>query len=188
MSNRAIEHVVLLDANHQQIGIMDKSQVHTAHTPLHLAFSCYVFNADGQLLVTRRATSKVAWPGVWTNSVCGHPQQGEAMADAVRRRCLYEMGLPVEEVELVTDNFQYREVDASGIVENEYCPIFRAFSDATPAPRASEVMDYQWVDLEALYQGADAAPWAFSPWMVKQLALLRTLEHFTPATQPVQVG
>ena len=183
MSHRATEHVVLLDANHQQIGIMDKSQVHTAHTPLHLAFSCYIFNADGKLLITRRAINKVAWPGVWTNSVCGHPQQGESMKAAVNRRCLYEIGLQVEEVTLLTDNFAYCATDASGIVENEYCPIFRAYTDSTPTPRHSEVMDYQWVTLDSLYEGAAAVPWAFSPWMVKQLAVLRSLNAFTVPKQ-----
>lgn len=184
MSHRATEHVVLLDANHQQIGIMDKSQVHTASTPLHLAFSCYIFNAEGKLLITRRAISKVAWPGVWTNSVCGHPQLGETMQAAVNRRCRYEIGLEVEEVTLITDDFQYRATDASGIVENEYCPIFRAFTESTPAPRHSEVMDYQWVTLDTLYEGAAAVPWAFSPWMVKQLALLRAMNAFSTPMQP----
>ncbi len=65
------EHVILLDEHDQPCGLLDKYAAHTLSTPLHLAFSCWLFNDRGQFLVTRRSLSKVAWPGVWTNSVCG---------------------------------------------------------------------------------------------------------------------
>jgi isopentenyl-diphosphate delta-isomerase len=70
------EHVILLNAQGVPTGTLEKYAAHTADTRLHLAFSSWLFNAKGQLLVTRRALSKKAWPGVWTNSVCGHPQLG----------------------------------------------------------------------------------------------------------------
>lgn len=63
------EHVVLLDEQDKPSGTLEKYAAHTLNTPLHLAFSCWLFNEDGQLLVTRRSLSKKAWPGVWTNSV-----------------------------------------------------------------------------------------------------------------------
>ena len=81
------EHVILLNAQGVPTGTLEKYAAHTADTLLHLAFSSWLFNAKGQLLVTRRALSKKAWPGVWTNSVCGHPQLGESNEDAVIRRC-----------------------------------------------------------------------------------------------------
>ena len=86
------EHVILLDEQDKPTGMLEKYAAHTLDTPLHLAFSCWLFNEQGQFLVTRRSLSKKAWPGVWTNSVCGHPQQGETFEQAVTRRCHFELG------------------------------------------------------------------------------------------------
>ena len=71
------EHVILVNDQGMVIGTQEKYAAHTLHTPLHLAFSSWLFNANGECLITRRALSKKAWPGVWTNSVCGHPQSGD---------------------------------------------------------------------------------------------------------------
>ncbi len=89
------EHVVLLDEQDKPSGTLEKYAAHTLNTPLHLAFSCWLFNEDGQLLVTRRSLSKKAWPGVWTNSVCGHPQQGETTEEAIIRRSNSAWKLPI---------------------------------------------------------------------------------------------
>ncbi|MGJ9403461.1 isopentenyl-diphosphate Delta-isomerase [Arthrobacter sp. KK5.5] len=166
------ESVVLLDGAHGPIGTAPKATIHTEDTPLHLAFSCHIFNSDGRVLATRRALDKKAWPGVWTNSVCGHPGPGEDMADAVRRRARFELGLDLDALALVLPDFRYRAVDASGIVENEFCPVYFARASGEPDPVPGEVADFHWVRPEDLLSGADATPWAFSPWMVWQLEQL----------------
>jgi isopentenyl-diphosphate delta-isomerase len=162
------DRVVLLDADGEPVGSGLKSTIHTENTPLHLAFSCHVVNAAGKVLVTRRALSKQTWPGVWTNSFCGHPQPDETTTDSVARRAAYELGLDITNLELVLPNFRYRAVDASGIVENEICPVYLARVDTDPTPNPHEVMDSSWVDPGALGESIARTPWAFSPWLVLQ--------------------
>lgn len=164
-----IELVVLLDGDGQPCGTAPKLEVHNHETPLHLAFSCYVFDQSGRVLVTRRALGKATWPGVWTNSFCGHPAPGEDMMDAIRRRGQWELGIDVSGVERRLPDFRYRATDMNGIVENELCPVFTAVTDDAITPRQSEVCEYRWVSLPSLLTAAEAAPWAFSPWMVLQL-------------------
>jgi isopentenyl-diphosphate delta-isomerase len=167
------EEVVLLDESGSIVGTADKIAVHTTDTALHLAFSCHVYNALGQVLVTRRALGKLTWPGVWTNSFCGHPAPGESVEDAVHRRGLAELGLTVTGVEVVLPDFRYRAVDASGIFENEICPVYRATTTDVVTPNPDEVSEFAWVAPESLHDAAVAAPYAFSPWLGWQLEQLR---------------
>jgi isopentenyl-diphosphate delta-isomerase len=168
------EQVVLLDNEGKNIGVADKATVHTASTPLHLAFSCHVFNADGQVLVTRRALTKLTWAGVWTNSFCGHPSPDESTEDAIARRAHQELGITVSDLRLVLPDFRYRAIDASGIVENEICPVYRASTADAVTANPNEVSEWEWVDPAALTTAASLAPFAFSPWLVWQLDQLQT--------------
>ena len=170
------DHVVLLDPDGAPIGTAPRATVHTTSTPLHLAFSCYLLRGTGEVLVTRRALSKRTWPGVWTNSFCGHPRSDEQLSDAVARHARNELGLQVHDVEVVLPDFRYTAVDASGIVENEICPVLIATTDDDPVPNPDEVMDLVWVDPESLGRSITATPWAFSPWMVLQLEQLGRIE------------
>ena len=163
------ELVVLLDNDLRPVGTADKVAVHTADTALHLAFSCHLFNAAGEVLVTRRALGKRTWPGVWTNSFCGHPAPDEAMDDAVRRRAAFELGVRLDTLQLTLPDFRYRAVDASGVVENEFCPVYRATTSDAIAPNPAEVTQFEWVAPDALRAAVQATPFAFSPWIVLQL-------------------
>ena len=164
------EQVVLVDDDGTPIGAADKATVHHEDTPLHLAFSCHITNPAGQVLVTRRALGKKTWPGVWTNAVCGHPAPGEEMTDAITRRVAHEIGLDVSDIRPAIPDFRYRAVDASGVVENEVCPVFVSTAQGDPTPREDEVCEWQWVDPASLRDAIHATPFAFSPWLVLQLA------------------
>ena len=169
MAEEISEEVVLVDDGGNAIGVADKATVHTTDTPLHLAFSAHIFNSHGDVLVTRRALDKKTWPGVWTNAVCGHPGPGEEMDDAIRRRISHEIGLEVGEITSALPGFRYRATDASGVVENEICPVFVTRTDRDPNPRADEVCEWRWVSPRDLAQAVKATPFAFSPWLVEQL-------------------
>ncbi len=166
------DSVVLLDEERRPIGVADRTTVHTAHTPLHLAFSCHVRDAEGRVLVTRRALAKRTWPGVWSNAFCGHPRPGEDMISAIRRRGREELGLTLTDVRPLLPQYRYRAVDVSGIVENEVCPVFSAVATSALAPDPAEVCDHVWADPARVAQGVALTPFAFSPWFVEQLALL----------------
>ena len=122
--------------------------------------------------MTRRALSKLTWPGVWTNSFCGHPAPGEDMTDAIIRRAKHELGITVSDVQLVLPDFRYRAVDSSGIVENEICPVYRAVTTDAAAPNPDEVDEFDWVDPRSLHTAVAATPFAFSPWLGWQLEQL----------------
>jgi isopentenyl-diphosphate delta-isomerase len=166
------ELVVLLDEDGRAVGTTPKAGVHHADTPLHLAFSCYLFDRDGRLLLTQRAHSKPTWPGAWTNSVCGHPGPGEPMADAVRRRVLAEVGVHADAVTLVLPAFRYRAVMPNGVVENEMCPVFVATTADPLAPDPAEVADATWVDWAAFRSEVLDGSRLISPWCREQVSLL----------------
>lgn len=168
------ELVVLLDDDGHPIGTAPKATVHHAATPLHLAFSCWVLDGAGRTLITQRALSKITWPGVWTNTVCGHPAPDESIEAAVRRRALAELGLELVDLRPALPDFRYRAVMADGTVENEVCPVFTAgaakIDDLVPHP--SEVASTRWVALDELRDDVDLTPDVYSPWMLLQLAQL----------------
>jgi isopentenyl-diphosphate delta-isomerase len=170
----AIDHtlVQLVDDNGAPLGTAPKASVHGADTPLHLAFSCHIEDERGRVLVTRRALTKPTWPGVWTNSFCGHPAPGEPTEDAVRRRAREELGLDIVELTPILPGFRYRATDASGVVENEICPVFRAQAVGKLEPSADEVCEWEWTTPDRLRTAVVAAPYAFSPWLRLQLQQL----------------
>jgi isopentenyl-diphosphate delta-isomerase len=168
---RTEEFVVLVDERGAAIGTATKASVHHDTTPLHLGFSCYVFDTDGRVLMTRRALNKQTWPGVWTNSFCGHPAPDEPIDDAVYRRARQELGLSIDHLVCALPDYRYRAVAADGTVENEVCPVYCARAVGPLQPSPTEVMDHTWVSWSELRSAADL-PWAISPWAAEQIPLL----------------
>ncbi len=169
--------VVLLDEDHRPIGELPKSQVHHARTPLHLGFSCYVFDGAGRVLMTRRATGKQTWPGVWTNTCCGHPLPGEGYAQAAARRLADELGLRLTRSAVALPDFRYRAVAPDGVVENEFCPVLVGAVDGEPHPDPTEVLEYHWAPWQQVVALVATAPWAISPWAARQIPLLAPSPH-----------
>lgn len=139
------EPIILCDDFGAATGVAEKLTAHTANTPRHLAFSCYVFNEAGEILVTQRALTKKVWPGVWTNTVCGHPAPGETFEQAILRRLNYELGMNATEIQVVLPNYSYTTPAFNEIIENEVCPVFFAKALGAPKPNPQEVMAFKWL-------------------------------------------
>lgn len=165
--------VVLLADDGTPIGTRARSEVHTRDTPLHRAFSSHLFDEDGRVLLTRRALTKVAWPGVWTNTCCGHPRPGEGTLDAASRRVGEELGLRPHDLRVALPDYRYRAVDASGIVEHEICPVLLGRVDPRElAAHPDEVCDTLWVPWRDAVDVARRVPGLLSPWAAEQFVLL----------------
>ncbi len=166
------EQVVLVDAQNRELGLADKATVHTSNTPMHRAFSLFMFNSRGQLLLQQRAKSKKTWPGVWSNSVCGHPLPDESFTAAIKRRAYYELGLPISEssIEMIVPDYTYR-YEYKGVVEHEFCPVFVVQTDAKPKANADEVAATRWVDW-ADFVAETKQPNTYSEWCVEETGLL----------------
>lgn len=175
-----VEHVVLLDEEGRPIGTADKAQVHHGDTPLHLAFSCYLLDADGAVLVTRRALHKRTFPGVWSNSCCGHPAPGEDLTAAVRRRVAQELGTEVVGLRLVLPRFRYR-AEQDGVVENEMCPVFVGTVAGEVAPDPEEVADVRWEPWATFRDGVLDGTREVSVWCREQVAQLPADLQHAPA-------
>lgn len=171
-SGSPVELVTLLDEHGRPCGTAAKHEVHHGDTPLHLAFSCWVFDEHGRTLLTRRSAAKRTWPGAWTNTVCGHPAPGEEPVDAVHRRARDELGAKVSAPVALLPEFRYRAVMADGTVENEICPVYAAALLTAPEPNPDEVGGLRWLGFEQLAEVVAEKPDAFSPWMREQLRAL----------------
>lgn len=172
-----MEYIVFVDENGKPTGETgEKLASHTNVTKLHLAFSCYIFNERGEVLVTRRADSKKVWPSVWTNSVCGHPAPGESLEGAINRRATYELGMTVSNIEVQLPKYRYQTPEYNGIIENEFCPVFFAKTTAQPAPNPEEVSAYEWLTWDEFVSKAETDEndiWSW--WCKDQLKQLKKL-------------
>lgn len=151
-----------------------KLDAHHGDTKLHLAFSCYIFNDKGEFLATQRALSKKVWPGVWTNSACGHPGPGEDIREAIKRHLHDELGMEVTDVKVVLPNYRYTTPPFKGIVENEFCPVFVARATSQPRPNSKEVEAFAWLPWQQFVAEAeDDKADVYSWWCKDQLKRIK---------------
>ncbi|MDL4774830.1 MULTISPECIES: isopentenyl-diphosphate Delta-isomerase [Thermomonosporaceae] len=173
----AVEEIVLLNAADEAIGTAPKSASHHRDTPYHLAFSCYVVDTQGRVLITQRALGKRTFPGVWTGSCCGHPGPGEGLRGAVLRRLRDELGVTGATLTPVLPRFRYRAVAGDGTVEYERCPVVRGVvpEDAAGSvrPNPDEVERAEWWSWDRCLE-LTGKPES-SPWYRLQLAELAPL-------------
>lgn len=157
------EKVILVDEENRELGTTLKSEVHGADTPLHRAFSVFLFNKKGEVLLQQRAAHKKTWPKIWSNSCCGHVSPGETTEKAAKRRLRQELGLRVTRLHKILPKFRYR-VELDGVVENEICPVFVGFVETDPKANAAEVMDWKWVSWPEFKKEILSDKNSYSPW------------------------
>lgn len=166
--------VVMLDSAGRPNGTAPKDAVHGPSTPLHLAFSCYVVDDTGRVLLTRRAAAKRTWPSTWTNACCGHPQPGESLRQAIERHLDHELGTTAADLAVALPDFSYRATMADGTVEHELCPVAIATVATDIVPNLDETDALEWVDWPALVARARHRPGTLSPWSVAQIQRLQS--------------
>ena len=166
------EHVILVDHNGREIGTQEKIQAHR-EGKLHSAFSVFIFNAVGELLLQRRAQTKYHSGGLWTNTCCSHPRPGESYHLAAKRRLNEEMGFDCELTELFS--FIYHTQLDSDLFEHELDHVFVGHYNGQPTPDPNEVDDWKWIDINTLKQDVQVNPENYTYWF--KLILDRVVEE-----------
>lgn len=157
------EQLILVDALDNPIGFETKMNVHEKDAKLHRAFSIFIFNAQGKLLLQQRAREKYHFAGLWTNTCCSHPTKGEALNDAAHRRLQEEFGFDTELVEILS--FIYRAYDpTSGLSEYEFDHVLVGKFDGEPTPNPKEISEWKWVDLLDVKRELEQNPTSYTPW------------------------
>ncbi len=156
-----MEHIILVNENNEEIGQGEKIKVHQEGR-LHRAFSIFIFNSKGELLVQKRARMKYHSGGLWTNTVCSHPRVGENIEDAAHRRLKEEIGFdcPIKEIFSFIYNIKFN----NGLTENEYDHVFIGRFDGKIVPNLEEAEDWKWINLEELKKSLKENPERYSYW------------------------
>lgn len=171
------DKIVLVDENNNAVATASKLESHNSETKLHRAFSVFIFNRRGELLLQQRALSKKTWPGVWSNSCCGHVMLHEEAARAAERRLKFELGLSGIELVMALPDFRYR-AEKDGIVENEICPVLIGVTGREPIPNPSEVASVRWIDWNEFLVSLNEPGTDISPWAKQEVRLLTESETF----------
>lgn len=156
------ELLILVDENDNELGVMDKLSTHQTGS-LHRAFSIFIFNSMGELLLQQRADEKYHSAGLWSNTCCSHPIKAEDISVSLNRRLDEEMGINAR-LEFVF-SFIYRTELERGLTEHEFDHVYFGFTDDQPKPNPAEVKDWKYMDLNSLQLDIQSHPENYSAWL-----------------------
>ena len=154
-------NVILVNEDDEQIGVSEKLAAHRLGK-LHRAFSVFIFNSKGELLIQKRAVSKYHSGGLWSNTCCSHPRPNEGTIKAAHRRLKEEMGFDCDLKEV--HKFIYKTEFDNGLTEHEFNHVLVGKSDATPIVNPEEAADWKWIDLRMLREDIKNNPANFTSW------------------------
>ncbi len=164
--------LILVDGNDTAIGTLDKARCHDGAGQLHRAFSLFIFNPRGDLLLQQRAIGKRLWGGYWSNSCCSHPRAAEGMEEAVSRRLAEELGLNAT-LQFVY-KFEYHAAFGEEGSEHELCSVYIGETHQDPSPHPEEIERCCWISPATLDGRMQSSPHEFTPWFRMEWHALRT--------------
>ncbi len=163
-----LQQVVLVNENDEEMGAMEKMEAHKKAL-LHRAFSVFIFNNKGEMLLQQRATHKYHSPGLWTNACCSHPQPGEETTDAAIRRLQEEMGFAIPVIKVFS--FVYKAEFDNGLTEHEFDHVFAGEYEGPVLFNIDEVQDVCYKTMQEISHSLQTHPQKYTTWF--QLAFPR---------------
>lgn len=177
-----VDTLILVDEQDREIGYEEKDACHILPTKLHRAFSVFIVNSRGEMLIHKRSGTKKTWPGYWTNACCSHPRWNEGLDEAVQRRLNEELGFSCPVTHLFS--FRYEAVYDSGYGENEFDHVFLGVYDGPVYPDPAEISDYSFVSVEGLRIDAEEHPEEYTPWFLAAFPKVLSVVGSSPSDKP----
>jgi len=171
------EELIVVDAEDRETGFLSKAQCHDGGGVLHRAFSVFLFNNAGELLLQQRSETKRLWPGYWSNTCCSHPRRGESLQEATKRRLRDELGIG-SSLEFIYKFSYQAEFDAKGS-ENELCHVFFGETGDAVRPNDNEITAIRYISADLLLAEIEQTPEQFTPWL--KLEWLKLLDDHRDA-------
>lgn len=165
------EELILVDVDDQETGYGSKADCHDGNGVLHRAFSLFLFNEAGELLLQQRGSQKRLWPGFWSNSCCSHPRRGESLQVATHRRLHDELNVSAQLEHIYW--FCYQAAFGAAGSEHELCHVFLGTLDGDVRPNDSEIENIRYISATGLDRELATDPDEFTPWFKKEWQILR---------------
>ena len=167
--------LVLVNADDEEVGLLDKVSCHADNGILHRAISVFLFNPNGDILLQQRHASKALWGGYWSNACCSHPRQQETTLEAAKRRVFEELGLSVPLN--FCFKFQYQAAFNESHAEHELCSVFCGVTDRDPDVNLTEVNAWEWVSAQELQRRVENEPSSLTPWLKMEWEQLQNTQE-----------
>jgi len=181
-----IDKIILVDHRDNDIGFEEKDACHRIPAKLHRAFSIFIINEHGHMLIQKRAAAKKTWPGFWSNACCSHPRKGESLTEATLRRLHEELGFTCPLQHIIT--FRYKADYNTEFGENEIDHVFVGQFDGEIRSNKDEIDDWKFISIEELSHDINKNPEKYTPWFKKALprVVKFVTDHLQKAVKPSQ--